>query len=217
VPLHVEGRAANAVSRLGERTGQDWLVYNPLQMHVFHRKAQTDAPKVVATFTELFPGVRRYYDIGSGSGAYVAEAAKQGLDAWGCEKSKPGLLISRAIGARCIPFDLGDPVPAHFSLGPADLVSCIEVAEHLPQHLGDRLVDFLSKLAPIVVFTAARPGQGGTGHINEQPPEYWEQRFAAKGLPLEEELTTRLRKAFVSRRVQASWLLKNACVYVAAG
>ncbi len=32
-----------------------------------------------------------------------------------------------------------------------------------------------------VAFTAASPGQGGTGHINEQPAGYWTARFAARG------------------------------------
>ena len=32
-------------------------------------------------------------------------------------------------------------------------------------------------LAPAVLFSAAIPGQGGRGHINEQWPTYWQELF----------------------------------------
>jgi len=35
-----------------------------------------------------------------------------------------------------------------------------------------------------VAFSAAIPGQGGVGHVNEQWPDYWEALFAAKGYVL---------------------------------
>jgi hypothetical protein len=42
----------------------------------------------------------------------------------------------------------------------------------------------LSKAAPLVLFSAAVPGQGGSLHINEQWPSYWRWRFGAEGLKL---------------------------------
>ena len=39
----------------------------------------------------------------------------------------------------------------------------------------------LVALADVVVFGAAIPGQGGTGHRNEQWPAYWAEQFAAHG------------------------------------
>ena len=32
-----------------------------------------------------------------------------------------------------------------------------------------------------MLFSAAVPGQGGTGHLNEQWPRYWIDRFEARG------------------------------------
>ena len=43
------------------------------------------------------------------------------------------------------------------------------------------LVRFLTNAAPIVVFSAAIPGQRGTAHINEQWPEFWRDLFATRG------------------------------------
>jgi hypothetical protein len=55
----------------------------------------------------------------------------------------------------------------------------LECAEHLPAHRAAPLVEWLTKSAPIVVFSAAIPGQGGKGHINEQPPDYWNDLFGS--------------------------------------
>lgn len=63
-----------------------------------------------------------------------------------------------------------------------DLVICLEVAEHLPPERAASFVADLCRLSNIVLFSAAVPGQPGTGHINCQPPTYWRDLFAANGL-----------------------------------
>lgn len=60
----------------------------------------------------------------------------------------------------------------------ADVALCLEVAEHLSETAGANLIKKLCRSAPIVVFSAAIPGQGGVGHINEQWQSYWAQLFA---------------------------------------
>ncbi|MSR77936.1 MAG: hypothetical protein EXS63_06915 [Candidatus Omnitrophica bacterium] len=62
-----------------------------------------------------------------------------------------------------------------------DLALSIEVAEHLPENAADHFVEHLTKLAPVIVFAAAIPGQGGIGHVNEQWPEYWCGKFERQG------------------------------------
>jgi hypothetical protein len=62
-----------------------------------------------------------------------------------------------------------------------DLALCLEVAEHLPADAAPLLVQSLTALAPVVVFSAAIPGQGGDGHINERWPSFWSRYFAAHG------------------------------------
>ncbi|MEM7219563.1 MAG: class I SAM-dependent methyltransferase [Pseudomonadota bacterium] len=65
--------------------------------------------------------------------------------------------------------------------GRFDLALCIEVAEHLSAARGDELIAFLCRRSDCVLFSAAVPGQGGTGHVNEQRQSYWQQRFASQG------------------------------------
>src|SRR5688572_28225284 len=53
-----------------------------------------------------------------------------------------------------------------------DLAMCLEVGEHLRPESAPGLVGFLTGLAPVVLFSAAIPGQGGVDHVNEQWPHY---------------------------------------------
>jgi SAM-dependent methyltransferase len=62
-----------------------------------------------------------------------------------------------------------------------DLAQCLEVAEHLDARAGETLVDNLAAHADIIVFSAARPGQGGEHHVNERPYEYWRDLFKQRG------------------------------------
>ena len=58
-----------------------------------------------------------------------------------------------------------------------DLAISVEVAEHLPSSSSDALVRSLCNASDIVLFSAAHVGQGGDGHINCQPFEFWQEKF----------------------------------------
>jgi len=58
-----------------------------------------------------------------------------------------------------------------------DLAVSMEVGEHLPTAKAGRFVAELVELAPVVLFSAALPFQGGVQHVNEQWPQYWVQLF----------------------------------------
>ncbi|XGV98057.1 MAG: methyltransferase domain-containing protein [Leptolyngbya sp. BL-A-14] len=58
-----------------------------------------------------------------------------------------------------------------------DLAMSLEVAEHLPAESASAFVGSLVSLSDVVLFSAAIPFQGGTGHINEQWRGYWVQLF----------------------------------------
>lgn len=62
-----------------------------------------------------------------------------------------------------------------------DLSMSLEVAEHLPPNRAAGFVADLCALAPVVLFSAALPGQGGHHHVNEQWPAYWAALFADQG------------------------------------
>lgn len=58
-----------------------------------------------------------------------------------------------------------------------DLCICLEVAEHLKPARAEVLIKFLCSLSDRVLFSAAIPHQGGTGHVNEQWQSWWAEFF----------------------------------------
>jgi len=58
-----------------------------------------------------------------------------------------------------------------------DLAISMEVAEHLDESYADIFLDNICRHSDIVLFSAAHIGQGGDGHINEQPMTYWIEKF----------------------------------------
>jgi SAM-dependent methyltransferase len=130
---------------------------------------------------------RTVVDVGSGSGLMLAEFAKRGVAVRGIEGSRTAIERS-GLGDRIVRANLERGVPR---LGQFDLALCIEVAEHLSPRSAPRLVEGLTKLSDIVVFTAGRPGEGGLLHVNEQPESYWRALFERKGYmpsPLRDDL-----------------------------
>jgi SAM-dependent methyltransferase len=160
----------------------------------------------------IFPEAQRYIDVGSGTGAYAAQVQRLGRSVIAIEHNAKGRRVAAKQGVDCRPFDLMKEPPATVD-GKFDLAYCFEVAEHLPAELGDRLVRFTAGLAPTVVFTAAQPGQGGTGHINEQPKEYWIERFEKSAMRHDPELSQRVASAFRAEKINATWLIDNLLVF----
>ena len=80
----------------------------------------------------------------------------------------------------CIPSEcfsqklLGEKIDAKKSY---DLAICLEAAEHVDEKFSNLIVENLTKASKVILFSAALPGQGGTNHINEQPPEFWQKKF----------------------------------------
>ncbi len=114
-------------------------------------------------------------DVGSGVGTWLRVFKECGVEN---VKGLDGDYIDRSLllipAEDFYPVDLSRP----FSLGGTfDLAVSLEVAEHLPQSCAICFVESLVKLAPIILFSAAIPYQGGANHLNEQWPEYWKQIF----------------------------------------
>jgi hypothetical protein len=207
-------RLNTELSSLGERRGMDWLIYNPIQMYAYHRLAKHAAGPAIAAIEEVVPTALTYVDVGAGSGAFAAEGSRRGKRVTACEHSLAGRLYARWQGVRSVPFELRSSPPAALN-PPFDLAYCFEVAEHLPADLGDRLVGFLCDLAPVIVFSAAQPGQGGLAHLNEQPPEYWQERFRPHRYDFTPEKTASYQASVRRHGGTETWLLSNTMVYVA--
>jgi 2-polyprenyl-3-methyl-5-hydroxy-6-metoxy-1,4-benzoquinol methylase len=131
---------------------------------------------------------RSWLDVGCGTGAALAYVADKGIVTVGVERSSVAIRHSR-VRERIIQHDLSVPLTLNRKF---DVVWCYEVAEHLPAGAADRLVETLCRHGDIVVFSAAPPGQGGNGHVNEQPAAYWIGRFETMGFGVDESATAQL-------------------------
>jgi hypothetical protein len=114
---------------------------------------------------------------------------------------------SSPLGERFTAHDLILPFP---DLGTFDLAISFEVAEHLPANRAAGFIADLCSLAPVVAFSAAIPGQGGTGHINEQWPAYWCDLFAGCGY----QVTGALRWEIWNDDNIENWYRQNLIVAV---
>lgn len=90
-----------------------------------------------------------------------------------------------------------------------DLAISLEVAEHLPEARASDFVKFLTELSDTVLFSAAIPGQGGTGHVNEQWPKYWTDMFYDHGYTT----TDALRGQIWSNAQIPFWYRQNALLF----
>jgi SAM-dependent methyltransferase len=210
-PQYIRNGLGNNLSRVGERLGIDALTYNPVIMEYFHAIALQNATKVVSAIREVFPEVRSVIDVGCGSGAFAAEFTRQGLRTIGLEHSRHGVKLARRQEVDCRAFDVARPV-AEQICETADLVCSFEVAEHVPASLANNFVHFMTCLGPLVVFTAAQPGQGGIGHINEQPASYWIEKFERAGFRQSIAETETLRAGF-QKRETSYWFFRNSAVF----
>ncbi len=123
-----------------------------------------------------FLSPRSVVDLGCGVGTWLSVFVERGIaDIQGIEGSPMPTELLRIPQANFLVGDLTQPL----SLGRKfDLAISLEVAEHLPEAAGAQFVKSLIGLSDVVLFSAAIPGQGGCGHVNEQWPDYWRDQFA---------------------------------------
>ncbi len=147
-------------------------------------------------------------DVGCGVGTWLSVSAELGAsNVLGLEGpwllDQPRLAIDRD-KIRLGDLSQGVVIPRSFDLGIS-----LEVAEHLPESAGRTLVQSLARHCKIVVFSAAIPGQGGVGHINEQRPTYWQELFRQEGF----EALDVIRPLIWYRDDFPWWYRQNIIVY----
>ena len=173
------------------------------------RAASADAARsMIPHLLALYP-VSAVVDVGCGVGTWLAEFQRHGVrEILGID----GDWVLRAepdIAQHCIvTMDLTAPQKVNRRF---DLAVSLEVAEHLPSSAADRFVAYLVSLAPVVLFSAAIPLQGGTDHLNEQWPAYWAERFAAHSY----QCFDVLRPILWEQSGIAYYYIQNSFLYVA--
>lgn len=122
---------------------------------------------------------RSVIDVGCGTGAWPSVFIAHGVpDVMGVDGDYVDRTQLRIPQDRFIAHDLEERLTLDRRF---DLVTSLEVAEHLSPEAAEHFVDSLVSLGPVVLFSAAVPGQGGQHHVNERWPSYWADLFAERG------------------------------------
>jgi SAM-dependent methyltransferase len=118
-------------------------------------------------------------DIGCGAGTWLSAFKEFGIEEiCGVDGDYVDAKILKIPKEQFLSLDLSKPFYLRRQF---DLVLSLEVAEHLPPESAGIFIDSLTRLGPVILFSAAIPQQGGTQHMNEQWPDYWVKFFQHKG------------------------------------
>jgi SAM-dependent methyltransferase len=136
------------------------------------------ADAILPLLLDLFPNPS-VVDIGCGNGTWLKGFQDRGVtDFLGVDGSYVDAKILKIPTTNFQSADLSQPLSIDRKF---DISMTLEVGEHIPTESSDAFVDTLTSLAPVVMFSAAIPHQGGDNHINEQWQDFWAAKFRARG------------------------------------
>lgn len=93
-----------------------------------------------------------------------------------------------------------------------DVAMCLEVLEHIGNENVEHLVDNVSEFSDTLIVTAAPPGQAGLNHVNCQPQDYWDEKFAKRGFIRDYHDEYQIVKQIHSGQ-HTIWAIRNLMVY----
>lgn len=171
---------------MSQRMEHDTKDYGHLhEMAVSHVAAERIVPEILA----ITGPVRSVVDVGGGDGGWLRAFQAHGVEEVSLIDC-PEVAAHLVIDDKCFqPCNLRHNLPAPRR---HDLAICLECAEHLPAHRAKPLVEWLTKAADVVVFSAAIPGQAGHGHVHLRFPDYWKQLFSEHGFRCHDVLRPRI-------------------------
>lgn len=174
----------------------------------YHLQGALSSAEAVIPIIQEYINPSSVIDVGCGIGAWLSIWKKNGVkEITGVDGNyvdKSQLLITEENFHPC---NLGNGYKSNKRY---DLVTCLEVAEHLPEQSAKVFIESLCMLGDIVLFSAAIPGQEGTMHINEQYPEYWAAIFSEKGY----EAIDCLRQRIWNEKKIEWWYRQNMMFFI---
>lgn len=164
--------------------------------------------KVLNIVNQIMPDIKSVLDVGCGVGTWlkawqdiVPDINIKGMDA--NELPNDALYVDRKY------IEIVDLEKLQVKKGKFDIVESLEVGEHLPESVADNYVHFLCVNSNLILFSAAAPKQTGDHHINEQYPEYWNQKFRKEGF----ECFDILRNVIWNDDDISWWYRQNIMIY----
>ncbi len=171
---------------------------------------RSSAREIIPLLLDLLQPIlpKSVVDVGCGTGSWLAAFQKLGIaDCLGIDGDYVDRTILQIPLNQFQSADLKQPLQLNRKF---DLAISLEVAEHLPSTCAENFVNSLTQLAPIILFSAAIPFQGGVEHVNEQWPQYWAYYFQKNGFAVIDCLR---QKIWNNDKVEP-WYAQNILVFV---
>jgi GT2 family glycosyltransferase/SAM-dependent methyltransferase len=128
------------------------------------------ADELVRTFRP-----RRVFDAGCALGFLVEALWDRGVNTYGRDISKYAIANTRSdIRPFCSVGSLAEPIE-----GPFDLITCIEVLEHMTEEESEIAIANMTAASDRIVFSSSPTDLVEATHINVKPPIYWIEAFAS--------------------------------------
>lgn len=133
-------------------------------------------------------------DVGCGAGHYLKYCLDHGMaDVYGIEGAEDAFSLLLVDKKYVLKHDLRKPLTLSRKW---DVCLSIEVAEHVDRLYSDNYVKILTDASDTIILTAAHPKQGGTAHVNEQPREWWINKFKKFGYEYDKQTTDKIKADF---------------------
>lgn len=124
---------------------------------------------------DLHPG--SLLDAGCAMGFLVEALRQRGVDAWGVDVSEYAISqVDASIADRCRVASLTEPLDRRY-----DLITCIEVLEHIPPEDADKVIANLCASTDRLLLSSTPSDYSEATHLNVQPPEAWSAALAREG------------------------------------
>jgi len=116
-------------------------------------------------------------DAGCAMGFLVEALRACGVAAWGIDISEYAISqVHESVRACCAVGSVTTPFNRRY-----DLITCIEVLEHLPKAEAEAAIANFCAHTDDVLFSSSPNDFVEPTHFNVQPPEYWAEQFARHG------------------------------------
>ncbi|MEG4588136.1 glycosyltransferase [Microcoleus sp. MOSTC5] len=215
LPAHLQGYN---ISRLETINSQTASQTNQNQQSSYTRDfyqligegTRASAREIIPLLLDLLQPIlpKSVVDVGCGTGSWLAAFHKLGIaDCLGIDGDYVDRTILQIPLNQFQSADLKQPLQINRKF---DLAISLEVAEHLPASCAENFVNSLTQLAPVILFSAAIPFQGGVEHVNEQWPQYWVYYFQKNGYAV----IDCLRKKIWNNDKVEPWYAQNILIFV---
>lgn len=139
-------------------------------------------------------------DVGCAMGFLVEGLRKRGVAASGIDVSEHAISqVHESVAEHCRVGSVTEPLGGHY-----DLITCIEVLEHLPPSETDAAIANLCAATDVLLISSTPDDYREATHLNVRPPEEWSALLAREGFlrDLDHDLSYLTPWAAVYRRVE---------------